>query len=299
MPGLVPWDNRPLTSWEEVRPPGYVVDLGGRRTHFVRKGSGPPLLLIHGFNLDLNSWLANVDALARHFTVIAVDLWGFGYSTREPLDWGFPLYSQQIRELMDHLAIPRAHLVGHSMGGGVAIAAAVDDPERVDRLVLVASVGGPRTATLRERLFRLPWLPELLLRLPTDAIRRRNLRDLWIRDPELLTPEVFAALTGFQRVAGSIRTALAILRRDFFGGLDAELDRLAALGIPTLLVWGRHDRAVPVAAGRELHRRLSGSRLELFGRSSHLPNFDEPDRFNDLLVTFLQDGSDPRTSDGP
>ena len=298
MTGFVPWDSRPLTGWDEVRPPGYVVDLGGRRTHFVRRGSGPPALLIHGFNLDLTSWLANVDALARHFTVIAVDLWGFGYSTREPLDWGFPLYSEQVLGLMDHLAIPRAHLVGHSMGGGVAIAAAVDDPDRVDRLALVAPVGGPRTSSLRERFFRLPWLPELLLRLPTDAIRRRNLRDLWIRDPELLTPEVFAALTGFQKVAGSIRAALEILRRDFFGGLDTEIDRLAVLGIPTLLVSGEHDRLVPVGNGRALHQRLPGSRFEVFQRSSHLPNFDEPDRFNDLLVTFLQDRTGPQGPDG-
>lgn len=292
MSGFVAWDSRPLSSWGDVRPPGYVVDLGGRRTHFVRKGLGPAVLLIHGFNLDHNTWLANIDALARHFTVHAVDLWGCGYSTREPLDYGFPLFVRQIRSFMDHLGLPRADLVGHSMGGGVAIATAAVHPDRIGRLVLVGSVGMARKPTFRERFFRLPWLPELVLGLPVDAIRRRNLLDYWIHDPELLTPEVFAALTGFQKVAGTNRAALAMLRRDFFGTLDGEIDHLAELAIPTLLVWGRHDRAVPLAIGRLLHERLPASRLEVFERSSHLPNFDEPDRFNDCVVGFLQ--SKPR-----
>ena len=174
------------------------------------------------------------------------------------------------------------------MGGGTVIAFAASHPERVDRLVLVDSVGIPRPATMRERLFRLPWLPELLMRMPTDLIRRRNLVDFWIHDPELLTGEVYRALTGYQKIEGTTRAALAILRRDFFNTLSAEIDRLGGLGVPTLLVWGRHDRAVPIEAGWEMHNRIPGSRFEVFDRSSHMPSFDEPDRFNDLVVEFLQ-----------
>ena len=285
---FVPWDSQPLDDWAQVHPPGYMVDLAGRRTHFVKKGEGPPVLLIHGFNLDHNTWSANIDVLARYFTVYAVDLWGSGYSTREPLDYGFPLFSEQIHLLMNHLGLGKAHLVGHSMGGGTCIAFSAAHHERVERLVLVDSVGIPRPATLRERIFRLPWLPELLMRLPTDFIRRKNLRDFWIHDPELLTDEVFKVLTGFQKIEGTTLAALSILRRDFFNTLGMEIDRLGELEIPTTILWGRHDDAVPIEAGWAMHGRLPGSRFEVFDHSSHMPNFDEPDRFNDLVVGFLQ-----------
>lgn len=289
MASFVPWDSQPLDDWAPVHPPGYMVKLAGRRTHFVKKGEGSPVVLIHGFNLDHNTWIENMDVLARYFTVYAVDLWGSGFSTREPLDYGFPLFVEQIQQLMDHLKLARAHFVGHSMGGGTAIAFSVAHPDRVDRLILVDSVGIPRPTTLRERVFRLPWLPEFLQRLPTDLIRRKNLLDFWIHDRELLNDEVFTALTGFQKIEGTTRATLDMLRRDFFNTIDGEIDRLGELSIPTMLLWGRHDRAVPIEAGWAMHGRLPGSRFEVFDRSSHMPNFDEPDRFNDLVVGFLQD----------
>lgn len=285
---FVPWDSQPLDEWTRLHAPGYTVKLAGRQTHFVRRGAGPPVLLVHGFNLDHGTWHANIDTLSRHLTVHALDLWGSGYSARGPLDWGFGLFAEQIRLLLDHLGIATVHLIGHSMGGGACLAFAAAHPDRVGRVVLVGSVGIARPPTLRERLFRLPRLPELLLALPTDRIRRSSLLDLWIHDPELLTAEVFARLTRHQKIEGSTAAALAILRRGFFDRLGAEIDELARRRRPTMLVWGRHDRAVPIEAGWALHGRLPGSRFEVFDRSSHLPNFDEPDRFNDLVVGFLQ-----------
>lgn len=285
---FIPWDSRTLAEWTRAHAPGYTVDLGGRQTHFVKKGHGPPVVLVHGFNLDHHTWLANIPALARHFTVYAVDLWGSGYSTREPLDYGFHLFVEQLCTLMDHLELPRAHMVGHSMGGGISIAFTAAHAGRVDRLVLVDSVGVPRPTTIRERLFRLPRLPEFLLGLPTDLVRRRNLLDLWVRDRELLTGDVYRVFTGYQKIEGTTRANLDILRRDFFNTLADEVDALAGAAVPVMILWGRHDRAVPIESGWAMHGRIPRSRFEVFDRSSHMPNFDEPDRFNDLVVGFLQ-----------
>ena len=287
---FIGWDSQPLDDWAQVHPPGYMVKLDGRKTHFVKKGQGPPVILIHGFNLDHNTWSENMDVLARYFTVYAVDLWGSGYSTREPLDYGFPLFVEQIRLLMDHLDLGRAHLVGHSMGGGISIAFSVAHPARVGRLVLEGSVGMPRPATLRERIFRLPGVPELLLSLPTNLIRRKNLLDFWIHDAEVLTEEAFNDLVGYQKIEGTTRAAFSVLRREFFNTLEDDIDRLGALSIPIMMLWGQHDRLVPIEAGWAMHGRIPGSRFEVFDRSSHMPNFDEPDRFNDLVVGFLQEG---------
>jgi pimeloyl-ACP methyl ester carboxylesterase len=196
MSEFVPWDSQPLEKWAERHAPGRFVDLGGRRTHSVVKGEGPPVVLVHGFNLDLNTWLTNVDALARQFTVYALDLWGSGFSTREPLDY-------------------------------------------------------------------------------------------WIHDAELLTDACFESLSRYQKIEGTTRATLDILRRDFFNTLDREIHALAGLDIPTLIVWGRHDRSVPLTSGQAMHRILTGSRLEVLDDAGHLPNFDRADRFNELVLEFL------------
>jgi pimeloyl-ACP methyl ester carboxylesterase len=284
---FVGWDSQPLDQWAERFAEGRIIDLGGRSTHYVQKGHGPPVILIHGFNYDLNTWMSNIDALAEHFKVYAVDLWGAGYSTREELDYGFALFSEQIRLFMQELGIARAHLVGHSMGGGTSIFLSVNHPELVDRVVLVGSVGVARPLPLRGRLFMLPRLPELLMGLGTDRIRRKNLADYWIHDPEMLSDEVFERMSRYQKIEGTTRASLDILRRNFFHTLDEEIHTLSGLDIPVLMVWGRHDRSVPLESGETMHRIIDGSRLEVLDGAAHLVNFDQAERFNRIVIDFL------------
>jgi pimeloyl-ACP methyl ester carboxylesterase len=246
------------------------------------------VILIHGFNLDLNTWITNMDALAAHFTVYALDLWGSGFSSREPMDYGFPLFAEQVRSFMDRLGLERAHLVGHSMGGGTAIFFGVHNRHRVDRLVLVDAVGVPRRIPLRGRLFMLPVIPEILLGLSTDTIRRKNLRDFWIHNGELLTDEYFETVTRYQKIEGTTRGNLKILRKNFFNTLEQEIRALGELDIPILIVWGRQDRSVPLESGHTMHRILRGSRLEVLEGAGHLPNLDRAEEFNNLAMEFLK-----------
>jgi len=287
---FIAWDSQPLDAWAEKHAPGKFVDLDGRRTHYVEAGEGPPVILIHGFNYDLNAWNTNIDAFAGRFKVYALDLWGSGFSTREPMDYGFPLFAEQIRSFTDCLDIPRAHLVGHSMGGGTAIFFSVKYPGRVDSLVLIGSVGIPRRLPLRARLFMLPWIPELLFGLRTNAIRRKNLRDYWIHNAELLTDEYFERVSLYQKIEGSTGAFLNILRRNFFNTLDEEIRALEELNIPALIVWGRHDRSLPLESGQAMHRILTGSRLEILEDAGHLANFDQPELFNRIAIEFLEQG---------
>jgi pimeloyl-ACP methyl ester carboxylesterase len=285
---FVGWDSQPLERWAERFAEGQIIDLHGRSTHFVEKGDGPPVILVHGFNHDLNTWMANIDALAEHFKVYALDLWGAGYSTRQELEYGFALFSEQIRLFMRQLGIERVHLVGHSMGGGTSIYLSVNHPELVDRVVLVGAVGVPRRLPLRGRLFMLPRIPELLMGLGTDAIRRKNLLDYWIHDPETLTDEVYERMSRYQKIEGTTRASLDILRRNFFHTLDEEIHALSGLDIPVLIVWGRHDRSVPLESGQTMHRNINASRLEVLDGAAHLVNFDQAERFNRIVIDFLR-----------
>ena len=152
MSQFIPWSSQPLDAWAARYARGTSVDLGGRKTHYVEKGEGEPVILLHGLFFDTNMWSENIDALAAHFKVYALDLWGCGYSTREPLDYGYPLFAEQLLRFMDRLGIARASLVGQSMGAGTAIRFCVEHRERVNKLVLVACAGLPNRLPLLARI---------------------------------------------------------------------------------------------------------------------------------------------------
>jgi pimeloyl-ACP methyl ester carboxylesterase len=289
MSKFVPWNSQPLELWAARHAPGQSIELDGHRTHYIVKGEGRPVILIHGFIYDSTIWAENIDALATAFRVYALDLWGQGYSTREPLDYGYPLFAHQLRCFMDALGIQRASLVAQSMGGGTAITLAVQHPERVEKLLLVDPAGMPGPVPFSGKLFALPGAGELALSLPTDAVRRMVLRMLWIHDKKLVTDRYLADVTRFHKIAGTTEVELDILRREFFHTLSAEIEQLAQLPIPVLLVWGREDKTVPLARGEAMHQILAGSRLEIIDNAGHVPNYEAAAEFNRLALDFLRE----------
>lgn len=286
---FVPWNSQPLDAWAERHAQGSFIDLAGHRTHFVERGQGSPIVLIHGFNLDLHTWMDNLDALAARFKVYAPDLWGQGYSTREPLEYGYDLFEEQLRLFMEALNLERASLVGHSMGGGAAIVFALRNPDRVHKLVLVDSTGIPTRLPFRSKVFRFRGVAEFLLSLPTDRIRSMNLEDIWIHDRGSLTEDVYTKLTAYQKIEGTTEALLSILRADFFNTLEAEIRELGTLGLPTLIIWGRQDASLPVGNAETMKELLPGSRLVILDHAGHLANFDQADAFNELVIDFLAD----------
>jgi pimeloyl-ACP methyl ester carboxylesterase len=289
MAKYVPWNSQPLDEWAAKYAPGKFIDLNGRSTHYLEKGEGPPLILIHGFNYDSYTWSTNIDALANSYKVYAPDLWGLGFSTRQKLDYGYPLYVEQIRLFMDALGIDRASLAGHSMGGGTAICFSLQHEERVNKLVLLCSTGMPHEQPLRAKIFQLPILPELLMGLKTDFVRKKNIADFWILNRSLITAEYFEKATRFQKIAGTTEILLDILRQNFFHTLDQEIRQLGQKEIPTLIIWGRQDMSIPLRRGEEMHQLLKASTLEVLENAGHLANFDQSDKFNDLVINFLTD----------
>lgn len=287
MPGFVPWNSQPLDKWAETYAEGKFIDLGGHRTHYYEAGSGEPVILIHGFNLDNQTWIKNFDQLAARFQVFAPDLWGQGYSTRHPLDYGYELFAEQIRLFMAVFDIQKASLVGHSMGAGTAIVFSLQHREMVDRLVLLGSTGIPTELPARSKIFKLKGVAELLMSLRTDRIRRSNLGDFWIHDRESLSDEYYQKFTRCQKIEGSTEALLTILRKDFFHTLEDEIRELGHLNIPTLIIWGREDKTIPLSSAEEIHRLIPESRLEILDNAGHLVNFDRADEFNGLVIDFL------------
>jgi pimeloyl-ACP methyl ester carboxylesterase len=283
----VAWNSQPLAVWAKNYASGHFIDVEGHSTHFIEKGAGSPVILIHGFFYDTFMWHNNIDTLARRFKVYAIDLWGFGYSTREHLDYGYPLYARQLLGFMDALGIQKASLIGQSMGGGTILHFAQTHRDRLDKVILVDGAGLPNPLNLMGQIANLPLVGELMFNLPGSWMRKLVLRQNFIHDPAYITDAYFEQMTRFHQIKGTTTVGMTILRKQFFDTLQDEIRAYGQMDVPTLIVWGKEDRSVPVDRGEAMHRILRGSRLEIIDHTGHCPNDEGSAVFNRLACDFL------------
>lgn len=287
MAGFVPWSSQPIDEWRKKYASGRFVELDGHTTHYIEKGGGEAVILLHGFFYDSYLWNKNMDALAARFKVYALDFWGFGYSSREPMDYGYPLYADQLLKFMDAMSIRKASLVGQSFGGGTSVFFCVHHRDRVNKLLLVAPGGMPHKLPLLGKITNLPRLGEFLLSLNGNLFRKMALTTNFMYDKTVITREYFDNVTRHQKIKGSNEASLKILRKQFFFTLIDEIRKLGAMDVPTLMIWGRNDKSVPPMLGEEMHRILKGSRLVVLERAGHCPNEEQWQQFNQLALDFL------------
>jgi pimeloyl-ACP methyl ester carboxylesterase len=270
------------------------VEIEGVRVHYQEAGAAdaPPVLLIHGFCASNFVWNETLVPLSEAgFRVIAPDLIGFGFSGKpEGGEYTIEMQARMICGLMDALGVGRATLVGSSYGGAVAAVCALDHASRVARLVLVAGVSNdevPRRAWLR--VAASPVVGEMISPVLLDARRlvKRHLRRTYAAQNGFLLDE--ERITAHQRpllAANTHRAILRTLRRWSAERIELEAGRITQ---PTLLVWGAHDREVPLRSGERLHELIKGSRLFVFPDCGHLPQEERPREFVSLVVEFCRE----------
>jgi len=279
------WNSQPLDLWRAEYADGKFIELDGHITHYREQGDGPPLILLHGWFHDSQMWNQNISALARHSRVYAIDLWGFGYSTREMLDWDYPLYVRQLEAFMDYLDIQQAVLVGHSMGAGIAIMFCTQHRERLDKLVLVSPAGLPNPSPLLDEVTLQNALKQLVLN--REKSRRLLLETMFVHNGAAISDDFFRELTRFHEIKGTNEILISSLKRDFFNGLSQEIAALGKTDAPTLIVWGQHDKSATPESGIKMCQMMQNSTLHIFAESGHCANYEEPDRFNDIVTRFL------------
>ena len=275
-------------------PDSRVVDIGGTATHVVRArertvagDDAPTVVLIHGFLVSSWSWRFNIDALARRFEVVAPCQPGFGWSARpRKADLSIPGLARHLLAVLDRLDVERAHLVGNSLGGAVALWIAQHAPERVDRLVLVNALALAKSLPpVPERLVG-PALAPFMRVFVSPTVARLGLQALAYR--RFLVDSRYIA--GFRepfRQRRSMRLQLRVARGLFPGARLVERG-LPRVRQPTLVVWGTGDRLLGGRTGFSLHRRIAGSRLVTFPGCGHCPQEEVPVRFNDVVDRFLR-----------
>jgi pimeloyl-ACP methyl ester carboxylesterase len=271
------------------------VELHGHDVIYRTAGSGPAVVLIHGMVNSSRHWEQVAVRLADDYRVIAPDLIGHGDSATPRGDYSLGAHAAVIRDLLASIGVERSTIVGHSLGGGVAMQFFWQFPHRVERLALISSGGlGPEVSPLLRSaalpgasgLLRLVAHPRVVSRLTElgDRLRERG------SGSGVYLQAIARALRPLS-VAGARAAFLHTLRSviDVRGQRVSAADRLYLLeGFPTLIVWGGRDHTIPVAHGRGAHAAVPGSRFEVLPRAAHFPHLEDPEGLAAALRDFLE-----------
>jgi pimeloyl-ACP methyl ester carboxylesterase len=272
----------------------HEANLHGHRAVYRTVGSGPNVVLIHGMINSSRHWEAVAQRLARSYRVIAPDLIGHGDAATPRGDYSLGAHAASIRDLLTTIGVERATIVGHSLGGGVAMQFFYQFPQRTERLVLISSGGLGHDVSPLLRSAAMPG-SGALLRLATRprvvgglAAAGALLRERGVSTGVYL--QAVARALGPLQEPGSRQAFLQTLRSviDAQGQKVSARDRLYLLGeMPTLIVWGERDRTIPLEHGLEAERSVPNCRFETLPRAAHFPNLEDPEGLAGVLADFL------------
>ena len=279
----------------------HELQLHGHRVTYRTAGRGPVLLLLHGITNSSQTWEHVAPQLSESFTLIAPDLLGHGESATPRGDYSLGAHATSARDLLTALGHERVTVIGHSLGGGIAMQFAYQFPERCERLVLVSSGGLGREVHLLLRAAALPGADDVLPLLTSSRVialgrgvgALLRLARIAPDDDLDVLARGFASLDNNGSREAFLHTLRAVI--DPSGQRVSAHDRLAlAALIPSLIVWGERDSIIPVAHGVAAHEAMPGSRLEIFPGAGHMPHDADPDRFSAVLTDFCRSTTSAR-----
>jgi pimeloyl-ACP methyl ester carboxylesterase len=290
------WYARPADlNFEEFRAAvphaaaSRFLEVNGVRVHYQERGTGEALVLIHGNNSSAYSWADVFDELAKEFRVVAIDLKGFGFTSKPEGDYRIETQAALVNGLLDQLGIERATLCGSSMGGGVALAAAINYPQRVASLILVDSSAFTdvrSTAALAPAYVRWPYIGGAVtaLALTSDSLVRDGLRKSFYDESKVTSARVEAYYRPLQTRDGQ-RAARFVREQRDYTRIENSLDKIRQ---PALIIWGAQDRLILLEDGQRLHAKLANSQLVVFENCGHLPQEEMPERFVREVASFMK-----------
>ncbi|NHC35028.1 alpha/beta fold hydrolase [Scytonema millei] len=266
------------------------VKVGSINIRYWMMGSENPIILLHGGQGSVEFWLYNIGTLAKSNCVYALDMVGSGRSDKPQASYSLTYQAQFIKDFMDTLEIESATLIGNSMGGGAALQLALLFPQRVNKLVLVDSMGFGREIALGIRLTTLPLLIRLLR--PSRRLLAPMLKNNFF-NPQSIPSEWIELRYPIFALPGRKPALMAMVKTNFhLLGVRSQvfrpiLSQLATITAPTLIIWGKQDRIIPVAHAYIAAKTIPNARLHIFDRCGHHPHLEYPEKFNNLVLEFL------------
>ncbi len=282
-----------------MMPQDRYIRIGDINTRYWAEGSGgSPVILVHGLGASAEIWMHNVPALAERHCVYVPDLVGFGLTDKPKVKYSPSYLVAFLDDFMKALNINQACLVGMSLGGGLALQYALRFPGKLRKVVLVDAAGLGKEMTFIMRLVTIPLIGELMVRPNRPGMAFVLKRCVY--DPAVITDDLIELYCKLDSLPGARRAILSVLRTcsSIRGGraeiLDPIIKNLDSIKIPALIVWGRDDHILPVEHACFARGELPDARLHIFEHCGHMPNFERPREFNDLVLKFL--GDDPLNS---
>lgn len=275
------------------RIPIHTVLVHGQQIAYLDVGTGPPVILIHGFGGSMWQWEHQQHTLSQHFRVLTLDLPGAGLSDKPDIDYRTDQMLEFFVGFMDAVQIPQAALVGNSMGAGLAIGMALTHPTYVSRLVLIDGLPQHVMEKLTSPSVRRAlettapaWLVSFGNRLFGGLMIESVLQEI-VHDPALLTPAVIERSNRNRQRPGLIKPILAV-KENLPVWESGLATRIGEITHPTLVLWGEEDRVFPLAVGEGLHQTIKGSRFIRIPKAGHIPQWEQPDLVNQELITFIR-----------
>lgn len=241
--------------------------------HYREAGQGPVLILIHGLGGSAESWSATMEPLAKAYRVIAIDLPGFGKSDRPKTEYSVRYLAGVVNEFIDALGATRAALAGNSLGGWVAALVALENPRKVSSLVLIDSSGLRRESPPPVKL---------------DPATREEEKDFLLAvfaNQALVTEALVNEQWEYRK---EIRPAVQSVIASFKSGPPFLDDRLKDIKTPTLVIWGKQDKMIPLETGKRFAGDIPGARLAVIDNAGHLPQIEQPAAFSRAVKGFVK-----------
>jgi pimeloyl-ACP methyl ester carboxylesterase len=279
-----------------AKPPEIqYLTIHGHKRAFVKEGTGPALLLLHGLGCDHTTWQPVIQALSRRYTVIAPDLLGHGASDKPRADYSVGGYANGMRDLLTVLGIDKVTVVGHSLGGGVAMQFAYQFPERTERMILVAPGGLGPEVTAALRAVTLPGFHTAMGVLTLPGVRHLTtayLRGLAASGLSVTRDldEVAAIIDSFKdpQARSAIRHVVSAVI-DWRGQIVTMADRAyLTAAMPMCVIWGTEDFVIPVGHAGNAAEMAPGCTVEVIGNAGHFPHKDHPQRFVKIVNDFIR-----------
>ncbi len=263
------------------------AQVDGARIRYLDVGQGPAVVLIHGYASSLETWAGLIPRLAKTHRVLALDLKGFGWSDRPEGDYSPKSEARLVAALMKQRGIERAAVVAHSWGSSVALALALDAPERVERLVLYDAWVYESQLPAFFLLSRADGVGETLFALFYDQ-RPDERITAGFYNHDVVTEKLVEDVERAMDRPGTKAAALAVARGQHFDEVEHDYRKI---GVPALLLWGRDDHVSSPAIGERLSRDLKHARLVVYPRCGHFPMIEAAAASNDEVTRFLAEAA--------
>jgi len=267
---------------------GNFVQIDSKKIRYIDSGSGLPLVFIHGFGASIYSWRKNLGPLSKHHRVCAPDLPGFGYSDK-PLDADYSIdaYADFIVQFMDKLQIDKAVLVGHSLGGGIALLTGLKYPSRVQSLILIDTEAYPIKPPLMLTVAKLPGIRSIVHRAIGEWVVRISLKRSYYDQTRITDSLVDDYYRPFLTENGK-SVPIKVLQAIDFETLKELPRRYRRIRKKTLIIWGQEDRISRIHLAHKLKKDLRNSKLMIIPASGHLVQEEKPEVVNRAILDFVR-----------